>query len=90
MVRRVDAEGAAGPHEELLIPWSEEDGLDLWVVDLGRGTLTRLTSSPRSEFNPVWLPGGPAVVRACAAEKVGQPAGRPAGMRSPGNVDRSS
>jgi riboflavin-specific deaminase-like protein len=32
VVRRVDAEGAAGPHEELLIPWSEEDGLDLGAL----------------------------------------------------------
>ncbi len=31
---------------------------DIWLLDLQRGTSTRLTSDPTSEFSPVWSPDG--------------------------------
>jgi eukaryotic-like serine/threonine-protein kinase len=31
---------------------------DLWLVDLGRGLPTRLTSTPDKEMDPVWSPDG--------------------------------
>jgi len=36
--------------------------LDLWTVDLGRGTETRLTSDPQSEGAGAWLPDQSAVI----------------------------
>jgi eukaryotic-like serine/threonine-protein kinase len=35
---------------------------DLWNFDLGRGTKTRLTSSPELKTRPVWLPDGQFVL----------------------------
>jgi hypothetical protein len=37
------------------------DSLDLWTLDLGRRTLSRLTSSPGTEFGPVWSQDGASV-----------------------------
>jgi serine/threonine-protein kinase len=34
------------------------DSRDVWIHDLGRGTLTRLTFGDTAEFNPVWTPDG--------------------------------
>jgi Tol biopolymer transport system component len=31
---------------------------DIWIHDLARGTLTRLTFDPAEDFNPVWSPDG--------------------------------
>jgi hypothetical protein len=31
---------------------------DIWTFDVARGTRTRLTSTPRGEFSPVWSPDG--------------------------------
>jgi eukaryotic-like serine/threonine-protein kinase len=35
---------------------------DLWVLDLARGTKTRLTFGPGTAFNPVWEPDGQALI----------------------------
>ena len=35
---------------------------DIWVWDLGRTTLTRVTSDPGNDTNPVWMPDGGRVV----------------------------
>jgi Tol biopolymer transport system component len=35
---------------------------DIWQVDLARGTETRVTSDPETEFGPVWLPDGKSIV----------------------------
>jgi len=32
--------------------------LDLWVLDVGRGVATRVTSERSDEFSPVWFPDG--------------------------------
>jgi len=37
---------------------AEAGNSDLWVVDLDRGTQTRLTDSPGEEQGPVWSPDG--------------------------------
>jgi eukaryotic-like serine/threonine-protein kinase len=37
-------------------------GSDLWVLDMNRGTETRLTSDPSSNVAPVWSPGGDSIV----------------------------
>ena len=34
----------------------DEENPDLWLYDLDRQVMTRLTISPRSEFSPVWFP----------------------------------
>ncbi len=40
----------------------ENNADDLWIVDLERGTFTRLTSTPDREKMPVWSPDGQHVV----------------------------
>jgi len=35
---------------------------DIWVMDLERGTESRLTSDPLTETMPVWSPGGDAIL----------------------------
>jgi Tol biopolymer transport system component len=37
---------------------------DIWLMDTRRGTATRLTSDPASEFSPVWSPDGREVIYA--------------------------
>ena len=39
---------------------------DIWIWDLERETLTRLTFSPRSDISPVWSPDGRTVFFASA------------------------
>jgi serine/threonine-protein kinase len=34
------------------------DSQDLWTYSLERGTLSRMTSAPRTEFSPAWAPDG--------------------------------
>ena len=36
----------------------DENDADVWVYDLERGTFDRVTSSPATQFNPVWTPDG--------------------------------
>jgi serine/threonine-protein kinase len=36
--------------------------LDLWLVDLGRTTLTRVTTTPGVDFFPVWTPDGHSLI----------------------------
>ena len=36
----------------------DENDADVWVYDLARGTFGRVTSSPTTQFNPVWTPDG--------------------------------
>jgi Tol biopolymer transport system component len=35
---------------------------DLWVVDVGRGVASRVTSDPANEWDPVWSPDGAELV----------------------------
>lgn len=36
----------------------QQESQDLWLYSLERGTLSRLTSGPDTEFDPVWSPDG--------------------------------
>ena len=40
--------------------WDQE--MDLWIWDLARQTLTRLTDAPGFDTNPVWTPDGRGVI----------------------------
>lgn len=40
----------------------EADNTDIWVGDIGRGTLERLTFDPSTESAPVWSPDGREIV----------------------------
>ncbi len=48
-----------------------EAGGDVWIHDLVRGTLTRLTFDPGEEETPIWSPDGKRV--AFTASRAGQP-----------------
>ena len=39
-----------------------DDAADVWVHDIERGTLTRLTSDPALDFKPAWSPDGRRIV----------------------------
>jgi serine/threonine-protein kinase len=41
---------------------SPDGNEDIWVVDVERGTHTRLTSDPASDSRPVWTPDGTRIV----------------------------
>ncbi len=40
---------------------NENDNLDIWVHDVGRGTKIRLTSAETPEYSPTWSPDGARV-----------------------------
>jgi len=40
----------------------EAQGPDVWVLDLSRGTLSRLTSDPLTEAAPMWSPTGDEII----------------------------
>jgi Tol biopolymer transport system component len=44
---------------------------DIWIVDVGRGTTTRLTFDAADDFNPVWSPDGRSI--AFASNRTGPP-----------------
>jgi dipeptidyl aminopeptidase/acylaminoacyl peptidase len=44
---------------------------DVWIADLDRATLTRLTLEPSEEFDPIWSPDGARI--AYASERRSQP-----------------
>jgi Tol biopolymer transport system component/tRNA A-37 threonylcarbamoyl transferase component Bud32 len=43
---------------------------DIWIIDLKRGSMTRLTFDPADDFNPVWSPDGTQI--AFTSERAGQ------------------
>jgi len=46
----------------LAITVSESGGVDVWIYDLERETLTRLTFDPAADLFPVWTPDGQRIV----------------------------
>ena len=41
---------------------TEQGNLDVWIGELARGTLSRLTTHPAWDSNPIWTPDGQRVV----------------------------
>src|SRR5688500_19599117 len=39
----------------------DNESLDVWIIDVERGTRIRLSSDPSTEILPVWSPGGDQV-----------------------------
>ncbi|MFQ5930120.1 MAG: hypothetical protein ACE5MK_10490, partial [Acidobacteriota bacterium] len=52
----------------LAITLTEPDNMDVWVYDLARQTLTRLTFDPAADQSPLWTPDGLRVVFRSARE----------------------
>jgi serine/threonine-protein kinase len=48
------------------------DNLDIWVVDVSRGTLSRVTTTPGVDNVPIWTPDGERVVFATMREATGR------------------
>ena len=42
----------------LAVTITEATNLDVWILDLARGPLSRVTSHPGEDFGPVWSPDG--------------------------------
>ena len=72
--RRSEKTGEIGPVQEVIgSPALSPDGLlvavtatevsnqDVWVYDIARGVRTRLSTSPASDWRPVWSPAGDEV-----------------------------
>jgi serine/threonine-protein kinase len=49
------------PDGTRVVMMAPEQGVDLWLWDLVRPTLTRLTFDPADDVNPVWTPDGRVV-----------------------------
>ena len=49
---------ALSPDGKRLALMIDDDNPDVWVYDLERRILNRITSSPRSELSPIWYPDG--------------------------------
>ena len=71
--RELGTVGSPGKHHDLrisrdgrpiLFDRAQEDlgTYDVWSYDAERNVETRVTSSPESEFSPIWLPGGKSLL----------------------------
>jgi len=47
--------------KRIVLDRAETSGRDLWVVELSRGTATRLTFHPSNDWTPAWSPDGSRV-----------------------------
>jgi serine/threonine-protein kinase len=52
---------SSSPDGRSLVTAIIDDNLDLWTYSLDRGTLSRLTTGPRTEFAPYWSSDGRSV-----------------------------
>ena len=88
--KRLQAVGEAGRHdgielspdgERVLFCLDDPDGRpgNLWVLDLSRGTTSRLTSETASQFCPAWSPDGRLVFFSSMRNGQGDLYGRPSG-----------
>ena len=48
-----------------------DDAADIWIHELARGTVTRLTSDPQPNLRPLWSPDGQTIVFATSASTGG-------------------
>jgi serine/threonine-protein kinase len=54
---------ALSPDGRLLaLALSEQDNTDIWIADIGRRTMARVTRDPTTETAPLWTPDGRAIV----------------------------
>ena len=72
--RELGALGAVGGYEDIHISLdgrkvavtrrdpSRGQNEDVWVLDVARGTATRVTDEPTDEFDPAWSPNGESLV----------------------------
>jgi Tol biopolymer transport system component len=49
-------------HRRLAFHRSVDGNVDLWVFDIGRGALSRLTSNPANDIHPTWSPDGTRIL----------------------------
>ncbi|MGE5834082.1 MAG: protein kinase domain-containing protein [Acidobacteriota bacterium] len=48
--------------------WESSGGRDIWVYDLARDALARLTSDPGDDADPVWMPDGRTILFASSRQ----------------------
>ncbi len=60
-IRRTYETPRLSPDGKRLAVTIRDNNTDVWVYDLGRGTLTRLTFQPGEDETPVWTPDGKRV-----------------------------
>jgi len=48
---------------------ADDDAADVWVVEIARGTLTRVTSEPGFDGNPMWSRDGKSIVFASTRDR---------------------
>ncbi|TDI16429.1 MAG: serine/threonine-protein kinase, partial [Acidobacteria bacterium] len=47
--------------QQVAVTIREGSNYDVWILDVARGTLTRLTSHPGEDLSPIWTPDGKQV-----------------------------
>ena len=47
--------------QQVAVTIREGSNYDVWILDVARGTLTRLTSNPGEDLSPIWTPDGKQV-----------------------------
>ena len=64
-----------------------QEGQDVWVIDLDRGTTTRLTFDPANELFPTWTPDGRRVAFGTATQGLAWKAADGSGEATPLDTD---
>jgi serine/threonine protein kinase len=65
------SEFSLSPDERhLAMPRFDARAADIWLIDMGRGAVSRFTSDPTTEWFPVWSPDGSRIV--FASDRDGQ------------------
>jgi eukaryotic-like serine/threonine-protein kinase len=65
------SEFSLSPDERhLAMPRFDARAADIWLIDMGRGAVSRFTSDPTTEWFPVWSPDGSRIVWASSREGI--------------------